>query len=331
METGDTEFAFFSLAYFNIHAYMMGLPLGSIIEESQSLIDQMDQYSNASVRAIVLPFHQMLLELSGRTEDPLAWVHATEGGNNARRRQKKSHDPSETVKLIWSNFSRGQLAYYLGETESADQIWTRLKPLLAGLASYSAPTLDLYFTGLIATAMFRKTRARKHKGKAQKAIRSMKSLMEKFNNTGLNNLHRYYIMKADYSATFESNKTREEVRKEFDQAISAATKAGFMQDAALAHELVGEFFVTREDIFWAKHYLTSAHSLYRAWGAQAKADQLFQKRGSFVVPRKQEIQNSLSRRGPLSSQKYFDALTVTIDTETASLTSWDKSSAQLIH
>jgi predicted ATPase len=51
METGDTEFAFFSLAYYNVHAYMMGLPLGPIIEESESLIYQINQYGVESKRS----------------------------------------------------------------------------------------------------------------------------------------------------------------------------------------------------------------------------------------------------------------------------------------
>jgi hypothetical protein len=84
------------------------------------------------------------------------------------------------------------------------------------MSSYSAPTLDIYFTGLIGTAMFRKTGKQKYRDQqAQTAVNSMKSLMEKF-NTCLNNLHRYYIMKADIA---------DEVREAFDQAISA-TRCG---------------------------------------------------------------------------------------------------------
>jgi predicted ATPase len=99
METSDTEFTFFSLAYYYVNAYMMGLPLGPIIEESESLINQIKQYGVESVRAIVLPFHQMLLDLAGRTEDPLAWIYAMEGEDS---RLRKAHDHSENVKVIWS-------------------------------------------------------------------------------------------------------------------------------------------------------------------------------------------------------------------------------------
>jgi predicted ATPase len=311
METGDTEFAFFSLAYYNVHAYMMGLPLGPIIKESESLIYQIDQYGVESVRAIVLPFHQMLLDLAGRTEDPLAWICAMEGEDS---RSRKAHDPSENVKVIWSYLARGQLAYFFGETATADRTWTKLKPLLAGMSSYSAPTLDIYLAGLIGTAMFRKTGKRKYRNQAQNAVKSMKSLMEKF-NTGLNNLHRYYIMLADCVSTFENRKSKEEVRRVFDQAISAASKAGFLQDAALANELCGEFFVKGEELFWAKHYLTSAYNLYCEWGAGAKAAHLLRNRGVFLDKEQAIVsqRSSTLRKGPLSSERRLDRMSITLD------------------
>jgi hypothetical protein len=313
MQSGDTEFAFFSLAYYNIHAYLMGLPLDPIIEESGTLIDQINHYECDSVRAIVLPFHQMLLSLSGRTEDPLAWVRASEGQDNTQSRSKKkksSYDPSDTVKIIWSYMSRGQIAYYFEEPAIAGRIWTKLKPLLVGLASYSAPTIDIYFSGLIGTAMYRKTGKRKHLDQARRAVQNMKGLMENFTNTGLNNLHRYYILQADYCATVALTKQqkKQEVRKAFDLAISASSKAGFLQDAALANELCARYFIQREDLFWAKHYMTSAYHLYSDWGAAAKAHHLMQTYRVFII----EDVDFLSRRmstaskGPLSTAKLLE-------------------------
>jgi predicted ATPase len=324
METGDTEFAFFSSAFFNAHAYMMGLPLGPVIEESESLIHQINEYGVESVRAIVVPFHQMLLYLSGRTEDPLAWIHGMEGQGSRRR---KAHDPSETVKFIWSYIARGQLAYYLGETAAADQTWTKLKPLLAGMSSYCLLTLDIYFTGLIGTAMFRKTGKRKYRDQAQTAVKSMKSLMEKF-NTGLNNLHRYYIMKADVAAACEK-KSKDEVREAFDQAISASSKAGFLQDAALANELCGEFFAKGENLYWAKHYLTSAYNGYCEWGAEAKSAHLLRDRGVFID--KEQVtglrSNPTLRKGPLSTKRLLSNMSMTLDDMALDGTTLDGSSS----
>ena len=107
---------------------------------------------------------------------------------------------------------------------------------------------------------------------------------------------RYLIIKADCGATFPSKKNQGQIKEEFDKAISAATKAGFMHDAALANELAGEYFIRSEDLFWAKHYFTSAHSLYLAWGAKAKVRQLMHNRGSFVEKGKEGVTHAVTRR-----------------------------------
>jgi hypothetical protein len=110
-------------------------------------------------------------------------------------------------------------------------------------------------------------------------------------------------------------KSKEEVRKAFDQAISAASKTGFLQDAALANELCGEFFLKGEDLFWAKHYLTSAYNLYCDWGAGAKAAHLLRNRGAFLN-REQVIVNkrpSMLRKGPLSSERRLESMSMTLD------------------
>ncbi|CAB9528682.1 Serine threonine kinase with two-component sensor domain [Seminavis robusta] len=315
LESGDVEFAAFNLQYYNIHAYLMGLPLDPIIEESEKLIQLINQHEVESVRAIVLPFHQMLLDISGRTEDPMAWVNASEGRDRGHRKSSKNNNPSENVKIIWSYFSRGQLAYFFDEPELADKIWTKLKPLLAGMASYSAPSINIFIGGLIAASMFRKTGKRKYRAQAQMAVKEMKGLMEKY-NTGLNLLHRYYILKADCEVTCEKSKSSEEIRKVFDNAISVASKAGFVQDNALAHELCGQHFVDRDDIFWAKHYLTAAHNIYVDWGALAKAEHLSKTRSAFMDhhnPNQRKASNrmSISKKGPLSSR--FLSLEVSLD------------------
>jgi hypothetical protein len=90
-------------------------------------------------------------------------------------------------------------------------------------------------------------------------------------------------MEADYLSTITDKKQRKtDIRKKFDEAISTATRAGFMQDAAIANELCGEYLARAEDDFWPKIYLTKAHDLYKSWGAEGKVKQLLDRRGSLI-------------------------------------------------
>ena len=56
----------------------------------------------------------------------------------------------------------------------------------------------------------------------------------------------------------------------YDEAIAAAGKAGFRQDAALGNELAACHFIRQNDQDWASFYMTRAYQLYIEWGAISK-------------------------------------------------------------
>jgi hypothetical protein len=135
-------------------------------------------------------------------------------------------------------------------------------------------------------------------------------------------------MKADVAAACEK-KSKDEVREAFDQAISASSKAGFLQDAALANELCGEFFAKGENLYWAKHYLTSAYNGYCEWGAEAKSAHLLRDRGVFID--KEQVtglrSNPTLRKGPLSTKRLLSNMSMTLDDMALDGTTLDGSSS----
>jgi hypothetical protein len=175
-------------------------------------------------------------------------------------------------------WSRLQLAYYFHELEIADKLVKPYLKLAKQDTFFAVQTVRVFFSGLVASGLMKKTGKRKYKKRAKKELDEMKALMQ---SRGLNNLHRYLLMVADYAAC--KQKDSDEVKRSFDKAIAAAGKAGFTQDAALGNELAGEYFLSLgDDDFWTKHYFSRAHELYHEWGAQAKVDHLFSTRGEYI-------------------------------------------------
>ena len=124
-------------------------------------------------------------------------------------------------------------------------------------------------------------------------LKEMRPLMK---SRGLNNLHRYLLMKADLMAAECCNSG---VREAFEKAVSSAAKAGFTQDAALGNELAAEYSIDIGDEFLAKHHFTIAKGLYHEWGALAKAKQLQCKRGNYMkgLNQRGSLRNSIYRYG----------------------------------
>jgi hypothetical protein len=161
----------------------------------------------------------------------------------------------------------------------------------------------LFFTGLINAALYRLSGKRQCKNKAQEAKKAMKVLLK---TKGMNSLHKWYLMKAECSASFGTKKSSSEIKESYDQAILAAGRAGFLQDAALANELAGEYFRRTGDSYWTQIHFTEARDLYREWGATQKAAHLVEGRGIYMEDgerrKKRSFNNNLSQRRWVSGE-----------------------------
>ena len=66
-------------------------------------------------------------------------------------------------------------------------------------------------------------------------------------------------------------------KSRYEQAISTAKRNGFIQDAALAHERAGIFFLAQDDASWGKYHIEKWVDIYRDWSCTAKATHLTEK------------------------------------------------------
>jgi hypothetical protein len=103
----------------------------------------------------------------------------------------------------------------------------------------------------------------------------MKQMMS---TKGVSTLHRYLLLKALVAAIKKKNDTK----LCFDNAIMAAGKTGFTQDAALGNELAGEYFLSMDDEYLCKFYFTRAYELYKEWGALTKVAHFKSRHGEHI-------------------------------------------------
>lgn len=117
-------------------------------------------------------------------------------------------------------------------------------------------------------------------------------------------------MKAEYEATFPRRGGITFIKECFDKAISAASRAGVMHEAALANERAGEYFASKQDDFWAKHYFTHANNLYSSWGAVIKVNQL-----EYIVDKHASLRMGTVRKSRAAMANSAVAMHSTIDAE----------------
>ena len=275
METGNFEFAFLDRGAFHVYQFASGVPLEAALEDCTKTSDMLEQYQVNSVAAVLNGIQNMLRDLTGKAMDPFEWTQ-TDDLPASRVKQLTSSSTS----LPWKYLGRTQVAYYLRRYDLAEKALECFEVVSSDDKAYLTILLAAIFRVLVNTARYRETRQRRYKARARNSFRAA----EKIRQRTLNAFNKFKLLEADMESTFDSKKTVR-VKELFDDAIAESLAGHYIQDAALANELAGEYFSRMEDAgdkFWTKRYLTSAHALYSAWDAKGKVRQLLDRHGKFI-------------------------------------------------
>lgn len=260
----------------SLHQYAAGFPLAPIVRDSETLVSLKTMYQVRSCDVMYTPFHAMLVSLAGQEEEDITYWDRVDA--ELRSTVKVDKDPSRMYEYLWVYMSRIQLAYYADDMVVADLCRRRLVYLRTQVFDFCPTVLGSFFSGLIALRLW--DNGRIYRRIARKEVKFMKGLMEK---RGMNCLHRYKILEAEYkSKTLEKQKNFDEVRMSFDEAINLSTRSGVLQDAALANELMARYCSRHREHFWMSHYISHAFDLYVKWGAGPKAERILDEFQAFI-------------------------------------------------
>lgn len=82
------------------------------------------------------------------------------------------------------------------------------------------------------------------------------------------------LLEAEAATLSGKKRDCEDVRKMFNNAISAALRSGLTNFAAIANERAGEYMLEANDEFWGQAFIKDAWDCYARWGALAKVAHL---------------------------------------------------------
>ena len=107
--------------------------------------------------------------------------------------------------------------------------------------------------------------------------------------------------------------------KLYEQSIRMARRSGFYHEAAIANELAGKYYLSKNDQSHARIYLAEAHRLYCDWGCQLKVTAL-ELQYKYLKNKKQETQQNLESSAELDLAAVSKAsVTISIETDLAEL------------
>ena len=273
MRQGNVEMAFACFGTYCELGYLSGVSLDNLVEDSRNYIDSCEEYGTTSLIYTILPLHQAMLNLSGRSNDPTTLTGSAM--NEAVFLQR----PQSNFGLHAFYLAKTMLCCHYDEYEKANTALAEAKRIGKANVSFYEVSSQLFCDGLICVALVKRADTLQNRRRARVAVNAVRRAVTK-QNRGMNTAHRLLLLVADYLAVTASSSADKEllVKHAYEKAIKQATRTGFRQDAALANLHAGEYFLTgQQDMYWASYYISRAIQLFDDWGAHGVTRHLSKK------------------------------------------------------
>ena len=277
LESGDIESAGVNLFLYVQLKFFCSHPMDEVLHQARVAMDVFMRLKQDPPAQVALPMLQTMINLQGNAARP--WELSGE---------EMAFEELENVALENDKHSlRGHLYFFQLELLVVFQEWdtarrflpkaVKARELLFGSFQVVRCT---FFEGLtcLKSAQMTKSWANQWrlKSKARKSMKILRGWAKKGNP---NVVHLVHLLDAEASSLRGKVEAAEEGYK---SAIKVATRCGFLQDKALAHELAGKYYLDKGDEYWAKYHLSKAYETFLDWKATAKAADLARKYPQFI-------------------------------------------------
>lgn len=261
-DIGDFEFSGFNIYCFSYLSYLIGTEL--------SEVDQlMNRYSKEVSRIDTVynyfrVYHQTVQNLMGKAESP----HILDG-NIMGEEELISYftDTRNRIGLFEVYSNKLHLNYLFGEKEEAKKLIDLTEGLLKeALAKHNVPMVCFY-QGLTICEVYSDCKKPEQKRLKKLLKKKLKKLSMWAENGPDNFKCKFYILKAE-SERIDGNVAM--AKRYCKTAIEQAKKSGFINEAALCHEVAAKLYPVDHLSSKHKKHLIKAHEYYAAWGAAAK-------------------------------------------------------------
>ncbi len=278
LETGDLLMAAFNAYGYATHVYWMGKELPAVERE-------MAKYSSAIAQIkqnLILSYHnrywQVILNLMGRSENPCRLVGEAYDEVAMFPAMLETSDRYGIGDLHLHKFI---LCYLFGNYPEALENAATAASYLDAMLATSSVAMFYFYDSLARLAVFFEAPESEQSQILAKVSANQEKMQMWAHHAPMNHLHKYYLVEAE-RARIACNWA--DAREYYDRAISLARENEFLNEEALACELAGRFYLSRNQTHVARHYLQDAHYAYQQWGAAAKVRDLEARYPQFVTP-----------------------------------------------
>ncbi|MBC1220544.1 AAA family ATPase [Nostoc sp. UCD121] len=268
LETGDLEFAAYSLYTFCYSAYFIGQELTELKHEITTYSNTISQLKIETAFNWSAIYRQTVVNLLGGVENTCLLI----GESYDEEKMLPIHiDTKDRLGLLHLYFCKLQLCYLFQEFLEAVKNATLAENYLdAGIGHLVVPTFRFY-DSLARLAVYCDVEESVQKQILRKIVVNQEQMQYWANHAPMNYLHKFYLVEAERHRVLGQYI---EAMSNYDRAVSSAKEYKYINEEALANELAAKFYLQWGKEKIAQIYLIEAYYSYVHWGALAKVDDL---------------------------------------------------------
>jgi predicted ATPase len=285
---GEVQFAATCMAASAGIGFQCALPLKTYAEDLKNVCVQLKLLKQDLVWSLVAPYWLCALKLCGEATEEQRLTYGNVFGE--KNFLNSTGIPETESGLPWHSYYMVSyiVSYIFNNCDSAYEARKDMRRRNNGgpQGLYFIVYLEVFFSGLLDFAHYRKTRKWKSWRQAKQAIRTL----ARYVKNGIFNCHGMLLLLEAELQSFGRNFNA--TKKLYDDATKNFSAAGFLHFHAIANERAAEYMLEKKRPCWFETYIRTAAKAYGEWGAVAKVQQLVKKhrlRATFATAEKPAV------------------------------------------
>lgn len=268
METGDLEYAGYSLFQYSCLAYFSGKELTVLEREIARNRDAIHKIKQKTALNYIEIYWQATLNLLGKSENPCLLKGEACDEQIGLPLHQQANDNGGVGYIYLNKFL---LCYWFENySEAIENLAIAQKYLDVVVGMPFVPVLNFY-DSLVRLAVYADRSESEQKAILDRVQANQEKMQKWADYAPMNHLHKFYLVEAERHRVLGE---KIEAIEMYDKAIALAKENEYINEEAIAHELAAKFYLSWRKEAIAQTYMTNAYYAYSHWGAVAKVKDL---------------------------------------------------------
>ena len=286
METGDLEFAAYSVQMHCHYAFLSGVELRELDSKIANYTDLIRRMGQERIIEGQNLYHQAVLNLRDLAE-------------NTTSLKGKFYDEQVMLPLLIKRSDRYAicnhylnkliLCYLFGEEKKAVIAAKAAEQYIESVTGSLVISYFYFYDSLVRLAIAKNTAYFQQKRHLRKVQANQRKMRKWARHAPANNLHKFYLVEAELYRVCGKDPRAMDY---YDKAIALAKDNEYIHESALAYELAAKFYLSKGKELTARAYMQESRYCYQLWGAAAKVKDLEKRYPHLFTPSQSIIKDT---------------------------------------